>query len=172
MVWKFVHSKEVTLCVLLLDRWGRRHFQASFYALAGTMGFMMVWRWACWERLFKMIGVKMNQVVGWIGWAFRCCMSSFAFDIRCCGVENCVVIKKKGALFRSIKICCNYSVGFLSAIIVLRLEGKLKKLKVRMSHRKAKREDEAMAMPHQSKISRILSASNWPCWSRTCHLFP
>lgn len=52
-------------------------------------------------------------------------MSSFAFDIRCCGVENCVVIKK-GALFGSMKICCNYSVGFLSAIIVLRLEGKLK----------------------------------------------
>ena len=63
--------QEVTLCVLLLDRWGRRHFQASFYALAGTMsswwfgdghvesGFSrwLEWRW-------------IKYIVGWIGWVF------------------------------------------------------------------------------------------------------
>jgi len=114
----------VTLCVLLLDRWGRRHFQASFYALAGLVTFFLSFRDQLPYPAVALLVIVARCTIfsaGCGSWLHT--PEAFPVQIRATGHAACNLMANVGRVLAPLLVSHHFSAAACSCIMASTLLG-------------------------------------------------
>jgi len=114
----------VTLCVLLLDRWGRRHFQASFYALAGLVTFFLSFRDQLPYPAVALLVIVIRCTIfsaGCGSWLHT--PEAFPVQIRATGHAVCNLMANVGRVLAPLLVSHHFSAAACSCIMASTLLG-------------------------------------------------